>query len=57
VDDGLASVLEAAGRAFGVDTGPLLRVSDAPQAAHAAFRALLDAAIHEADALGGAGAR
>jgi predicted nucleotidyltransferase len=57
VDDGLAAVLEAAGRAFGVDTSPLLRVSTAPQAAHAAFRALLDAAIHEADALGGSAAR
>jgi hypothetical protein len=46
-------VLEATGRAYGLDTAPLLRVASAPEAAHAALRAVLDAAIAEVDRLGG----
>jgi predicted nucleotidyltransferase len=49
--DGLAQVLGAAGTRYGVDTGPLLDVRKDPDAAHAAFRRLLDAAIEHADAL------
>ena len=37
-DDRLESVLEATGKAYGVDTAPLLRVTLAPEAAHAALR-------------------
>lgn len=50
-DDGLAPVLEAAGRAYGLDTAPLLHVAADPAAGHAAFRALMDAAIADVDRL------
>jgi predicted nucleotidyltransferase len=55
VDDRLEAVLQATGRAYGLETAPLLRVSTAPEAAHTALRAVLDAAIHDVDrlALGG----
>jgi len=51
-DDRLEPVLEATGRAYGIDTSPLLRVHEAPEAAHAALRAVLDAAIEDVDRLG-----
>lgn len=50
-DDALEAVLRESGRAFGLDTAPLLRIREDPGAAHTAFRALLDAATHEADRL------
>jgi hypothetical protein len=50
-DDRLEPVLAAAGKAYGVDTAPLTRVSESPESAHAALRALLDAAIHDVDRL------
>jgi hypothetical protein len=50
-DDRLEAVLEATGKAYGVDTTPLLRVASAPEAAHTALRAVLDAAIQDADQL------
>jgi predicted nucleotidyltransferase len=50
-DDRLESVLAAAGRAYGLDTAPLLRVTAAPEDAHTALRGLLDAAIQDVDAL------
>ena len=52
-DDKLAAVLEATGKAYGIDTTPLLKVAAAPEAAHAALRAVLDAAILDVDRLGG----
>ena len=52
-DDRLEPVLSAVGQAYGLDTAPLLRVGEAPEAAHAALRALLDAAIEDVDALDG----
>jgi predicted nucleotidyltransferase len=55
-DDGLPAVLDAVGRAYGIDTSPLLRVAAAPEAAHAALRALLDAAIADVDGLPTGGA-
>jgi predicted nucleotidyltransferase len=57
VDDLLEAVLEAAGKAYGLDTSPLLRVSAAPEAAHTALRAVLDAAIHDVDRLEVGGGR
>jgi hypothetical protein len=57
VDDRLEAVLEAAGKAYGLDTAPLLRVSTAPEAAHATLRTLLDAAVHDVDRLEVGGAR
>jgi hypothetical protein len=54
-DDRLEAVLAAAGRAWGVDTGPLTRTMAEPANAHAALRALLDAAIHDVDTLGDGG--
>jgi hypothetical protein len=57
VDDRLEAVLEAASKAYGLDTAPLLRVSTAPEAAHAALRTLLDAAVHDVDRLEVGGAR
>jgi predicted nucleotidyltransferase len=51
-DDRLEAVLGAAGKAYGVDTTPLLKVADAPEPAHTALRALLDAAIHDVDGMG-----
>jgi predicted nucleotidyltransferase len=48
-DDRLEAVLAACAKAYGVDTAPLLQVSAKPEAAHAALRALLDAAIDDAD--------
>ena len=51
-DDKLESVLQDAGRAYRIDTAPLLQVGRDPAAAHAALRQLLDAAIEEADKLG-----
>jgi predicted nucleotidyltransferase len=48
--DDLASVLAAASKAYGVDTAPLSRVREAPQAAHAALVELLDKAIADVDA-------
>ena len=50
-DDGVESVLREAGRLYGLDTAPLLRVSGDAAAAHAAFRKLLDAAIEDVDKL------
>jgi predicted nucleotidyltransferase len=50
-DDQLESVLAGVGKAYGLDTSPLTRISDAPEAAHVALRALLDAAIHDVDRL------
>lgn len=52
-DDKLAAVLEATGKAYGIDTAPLLKVAAAPEAAHTALRAVLDAAILDVDRLGG----
>jgi predicted nucleotidyltransferase len=52
-DDRLEPVLAAAGKAYGLDTAPLGRVDEAPAAAHAALRALLDAAIDDVDGLEG----
>ncbi len=54
-DDRLEAVLAACSKAWGVDTSPLLRVMAEPPVAHAAMRALLDAAIHDVDTLGEAG--
>jgi predicted nucleotidyltransferase len=50
-DDRLEAVLEATGRAYGIDTAPLSSVASAPEAAHAALRAVLDAAIEDVDRL------
>lgn len=50
-DDSLEAVLREAGRAFGFDTAPLLRIREDPGAAHTAFRALLEAATNDADRL------
>jgi predicted nucleotidyltransferase len=50
-DDRLEAVLEATGKAYGIDTTPLLRVAAAPEAAHTALRAVLDAAVQDADRL------
>lgn len=50
-DDRLEAVFAGAGKAYGIDTSPLLRVASAPEAAHAALRTLLDAAIEDADRL------
>jgi hypothetical protein len=50
-DDRLEPVLAAAGTAYGLDTSALTRVAAAPEAAHTALRALLDAAIEDADRL------
>ena len=50
-DDGLAAVLAGAGKAYGVDTGALLRVAAEPEEAHTALRELLDAAILDVDAM------
>jgi predicted nucleotidyltransferase len=50
-DDGLEAVMAAAGRAYGLDTGALVRVEAAPDAAHTALRALLDASIEDVDRL------
>jgi predicted nucleotidyltransferase len=50
-DDRLEAVLEATGKAYGVDTAPLLRVASAPEAAHKALRSVLDAAIQDVDRL------
>jgi predicted nucleotidyltransferase len=45
----LDSVLAGVGRRYGIDTAPLLRVAEAPAAAHTALRALIDAAIEDVD--------
>jgi predicted nucleotidyltransferase len=50
-DDRLEAVLEATGKAYAVDTAPLHRPASAPEAAHAALRAVLDAAIQDVDRL------
>jgi predicted nucleotidyltransferase len=50
-DDRLESVLQACAQLYGVDTAPLAAVQAAPEAAHAALRVLLDAAIADVDAL------
>ena len=50
-DDRLEPVFAAAGKAYGIDTTALLQVAKSPEAAHTAFRALLDAAIEDADRL------
>ena len=50
-DDRLEGVLEATGKAYGIDTAPLRHVGAAPEAAHAALRAVLDAAIQDVDRL------
>jgi predicted nucleotidyltransferase len=51
VDDRLEPVLAAAGKAYGIDTGALVRVASSPEAAHTALRELLDAAIEDVDRL------
>jgi predicted nucleotidyltransferase len=48
-DDRLEAVLAATGEAYGIDTKPLLGVAAAPEAAHTALRAVLDAAISDVD--------
>jgi predicted nucleotidyltransferase len=53
-DDRLEGVLQAVGKAYGIDTSPLLGVAAAPEAAHAALRAVLDAAIADVDRRDGA---
>lgn len=53
-DDRLEAVLAAVGAAYGVDTGPLLKIQEDSAAAHAALRKLLDAAIEDVDRLEGA---
>jgi predicted nucleotidyltransferase len=50
-DDRLEAVLAAAGREYGLDTSPLTRVREQPEAAHTALRALLDFAIEDVDRL------
>jgi predicted nucleotidyltransferase len=50
-DDGLPAVLAGAGKAYGIDTAPLTRVAQEPEAAHTALRGLLDAAIVDVDAM------
>jgi hypothetical protein len=50
-DDRLEPVLAAAGKAYGVETGPLTHPAASPEAAHTALRGLLDAAIHDVDTL------
>jgi predicted nucleotidyltransferase len=57
VDDRLEAVLQATGKAYGIDTEPLLRVSTAPELAHSALRAVLDAAIEDVDRLQVGGGR
>lgn len=49
--DGLAEVLNASGRRLGVDVAPLLDVAARPEAAHVAYRQLLEKAIESLDAL------
>jgi hypothetical protein len=55
--DGLAEVLNASGRRLGVDVAPLLDVAARPEAAHVAYRQLLEKAIESLDALPPEGAR
>jgi predicted nucleotidyltransferase len=50
-DDRLEAVLEATGKAYGIDTTPLLRVASVPEMAHTALRTVLDAAIQDVDRL------
>lgn len=50
-DDGLERVFQEAGRAYSINTAPLLRVAQDPSAAHTAFRALMDAAIDDVERL------
>lgn len=50
-EDALERVILEAGRVYSIDTGPLLRVARDPQLAHTAFRALMDAAIDDVEAL------
>lgn len=52
-EDDLPAVLEACGRAFGVDVAPLSRVAEDPGAAHDALVELLDKAIADVDAMEG----
>jgi predicted nucleotidyltransferase len=54
IDDDLGAVLAAAGKRFEVDTARLLRPREAPADALEAFTRLLDAAVEDADNLGGA---
>jgi predicted nucleotidyltransferase len=48
-DDELSTVLRAAGEAFGIDVGPLLRVVEEPRPAHDTLVQLLHAAIEDVD--------
>jgi len=50
-DDTLETVMKEAGKAYGLDTAPLLRVREDPKAGHAAFRSVMDAAVEDADRL------
>ena len=50
-DDSLEEVLAASATAYGIDTRPLLKVAESPEAAHAALRAVLDAAVEDVDRL------
>jgi predicted nucleotidyltransferase len=56
-DDALEAVYQATGKAYGIDTAPLLRAASEPEAAHAALRAVLDAAIEDVDRLEGEAGR
>jgi hypothetical protein len=47
----IASVLECAGRTYGVDVAPLAEPRDNPEAAHGALTKLLAAAITDVQAL------
>ncbi len=53
VGDRLEEVLAAAGEAWGQDASRLLSIEADPRAAHATFRSLMDAALHDVDELGG----
>jgi predicted nucleotidyltransferase len=48
-DGTLAGVFGEVGRAYGIDTAPLLAVARDPAAAHAVLRRVLDAAIDDVD--------
>ena len=55
-DDTVSTVLHETGKAYGVDTAPLLRVHEDPAAAHAAFRKLIDTAVDDVDRMPAGGA-
>jgi predicted nucleotidyltransferase len=53
-EDRTQTVLEAAGRLYGVDTSPITRSGDTPELAYDALVQLLGAAIDDVDAMEGA---